>query len=302
MTDRDENLDSQDIDRELEQENNELQDQLEEEVQQEAPVDPEVQKAKANGYMTREEWEASGRDPAKFKTPEQFNKFGEAYPEFQEAIKSLKSKLDQRDKEIESVLEYQKRTAEREYQRARQQLEAELQQAREMGDGHGIERLVTERNKMEWQETQKQMQLAEQERQSTLQSFIARNKNWFGVDPVMTDECNRLEQQIRENAQRNGLPITWQQVAEGVENVMRFKYPDKVGVSREVQKPSLSISQSQSATNRDVGSLDSDSKVFQSLDSDYKHLYTATKRMLEKQGYKYTEKDFVNQLRKDGEI
>src|SRR5690348_11829111 len=80
---------SNELDQELEQE--EITSETTEdssEVQQEE--DPELGKAKQYGYLTKEQYIAKHGSEEGYKSPQEFNKFGESY----EMIKSIKTKLD----------------------------------------------------------------------------------------------------------------------------------------------------------------------------------------------------------------
>lgn len=268
-----------------------------------AEQQPEVvEKAKKTGYLTKEEYQAKYGTLEGFKTPDQFVKYGEAWNEVKDVIKNMQKQLGDRDKQIEALVKYQERTEERALQKVKVNLDAQLREAKQVGDVESIEKLIREKQKLEFQEAQQQQQRIEVERQNAAKAFEERNKHWYNINPIVTERAKLIDQEIRAYAQTYNIPLTYDQLAHQVEARLRLEFPDVVGISPHIAP---SISPSRSASNKSSPAsmgAEPEDRVFNNLDEEYKSIYVATKRMLEKQGKSYSKKEFINRLKKDGEI
>src|SRR5260221_4064288 len=133
-------------DEELPEEEEVLEENEPEEPQEpEEPEDDVVEKAKKFGHLSKEDWIAAGKDPNKYKTPEEFNKTGEVIDQ----LYSLKKKVDQRDREIQALIDYQQRTSVREFERAKQELEQRLASSKDDMDMEGVSRYTQELTRLQ---------------------------------------------------------------------------------------------------------------------------------------------------------
>lgn len=264
----------------------------------------QLEAAKKHGHLNEEEYQAKHGSLKGYKSPEQFNKYGEAWNEVTDVIKGMKKQLDERDKQLESLVKYQERIEDRAYQKARGELERQLQEAKNLGDVASVEYLTKEKAKQEFQESQKQVQISEQQRMETERQFMERNKHWYNINAQMTQRAREIDAAVRQEAQVYNIPLTYEALANQVEARLRFEYPDVMITGN---RTSPTISSTQSAVNRGTngtGLADSVDKVFNGLDEEHRSIYLAVKRGYEKSsgGKPYTKKDFINQLKKDGEI
>lgn len=267
--------------------------QVTEQVDEEQVEDETVQRAKKYGHLSREEWEAQGRDPDQWKSPEEFDKTGKILDQ----LYSMRKKLDQRDREIQSLVEYQERTSQREYERAKQDLEQRLQASKDDMDMEGVSHYTKELSRLEDREQQNQQQSVQQAHQEALQGFQQRNQHWFNdQNPDLKQRAIAIDQELKSiypNA-------TFDELAQKIEMRMQYEYPERVDGHA---KPRPSMSQSQSSVNKSTTEKTSTSKTFRNLPQDLKDTYHATKRIIEtRRGEEYSVNEFIEQLKRDGEL
>lgn len=301
----------------LEENNEQLNDELQEPAEDQQPIEaiqeeavqeetPELQKAKTYGYLTREEYIAKHGTDEGFKSPEQFNKFGESYGEVKDLLKGLKSKLDQRDKELEASLKYIENVRDREREKAKLDLANALQHAKEIGDVDRATELVREQTRQEMLEQQTRGNAIQDEAVKELSAFKERNKHWYNEQhPELVQRAAELDEQIRsgEFALKHGIPTptTYGQLARQIELVMKQEYPDLIGIP-EARQAAPVISQTSSDVNKSAQAK-SATRVFNSLSDDHKALYSGLSRLYEKStGNKLTYERFIQKLKDDGEI
>jgi hypothetical protein len=303
---------SDDQEQEQQEDTSEIQPEQEQDQEQEEtklevsqpPVVDETSRAKKHGYLSEEEYKAKHGSLEGFKSPEQFNKYGEAWNEVSTVIKNMQKQLSERDKAIESLVKYNERVEERAAQRARQELEQQLADAKRVGDVQAVEELTKEKAKLEFHTYQSVAQQAEQERQTVFQSFVERNKHWYGINPEMTNRAAEIDSEEMRKAHAAGINLNYQQLGNIVEARMRVEYPD-VMISRSTGNNAPTISVSQSSVNKSVNTSISDSadKIFNKLTSDQQVIFNIQNRALKRMGQReYTKKEFIEKLKKQGEI
>lgn len=266
----------------------------EEPERQEQDEENEVeQKAKKYGHLSKEDWIAQGKDPDQWKSPEEFNRTGEILDQ----LYSMKKQLDKRDREIQALVDYQQRTSEREYERAKQELEQKLTMAKEDMDMEAVSHYTKELSRVEDMEQQNKQQSIQEAHQAALSRFTERNKHWFNEqNPDLMTRAQVIDQELKSiypNA-------TFDELAQKIEMRMQYEYPDRVGGQA---KPKQTVSHSQSSVNKSAGTHRSSEMSFRKLPQELKDTYSATKRIIESQsGKEYSVKDFMEQLKRDGEI
>lgn len=278
---------------------------IESEVQEvEAIPEEEVKKAKRNGHLSREDYIAKYGSDEGYKSEKEFNKFGEVYPEIRESLKGLYKKLEQRDKELEAVIKYNQSVKEREQKAARQQLVEALKQAQELGDVEAVRQLTKQETQMELQEAQEAAQQVSHEIADVTRRFQERNP-WYNTDQEMTSRAMQLDQEIRQGRYAHIMPQpqNYEQLGNQIELLIKHEYGNRVNQATQVQqRQAPAISNTKSAIAKS-GVVETDaSRRFKTLSEDHKSIYRATKRMLEKLGNTYTEKEFIAKLERDGEI
>lgn len=287
----------------LEEQEEELSEEVKELGKQIKATPPIVEKAKKHGHLNKEQYIEKYGSADGYKDEEQFNKYGDAWGEVSDVIKGLQKKLEEQSKQTESLVKYNERVEDRAYQRARQQLEAQLQEAKNLGDVASVEHITKEKAKMEFQESQKVYQQHEQQRVAIENEFRTRNKHWFGINMEMTQFAKEKDAEIRAEAQRNNVPLTYESLARQLEAHLKATFPDQMIVNSKAA-PTISSANSAIAKGSRNQGTESVDKVFNGLDQELKSVYAATKRIYEKNsnGKPYTKEYFINRLKKDGEI
>jgi hypothetical protein len=263
-------------------------------VEQQEEDEPEVvERAKKYGHLSKEEWIAQGRDPKDWKSPGEFDKTGKVI----EQLYSLRKKVDQRDREIQALIDYQQRTSQREYERAKKDLESRLAASKDDMDMEGVAHYTKELIQLENTEQQSKVDRWQQDRQIAQQAFIERNQHWF--NDRNSDLMNRAIE--IDNELKSIYPnATFDELAQKIEKRMQYEFPERVMGDVRAKPP---VSVKGSAVNKTAVNKSSVSRTFQSLPQELKDTYNATKRIVESRGDReYTVSDFIEQLKKDGEL
>lgn len=256
--------------------------------EQQEPVSEVLQEVKKFGYKTKEEWIAEGRDPAKFKSPEDFKKFGETY----DLVQSLKSELREIRNENKELLEYQKRQAEVAVKQARAELEKQMQLARQAGDVNQIEHLAEQKVRMEEMQRQEAAARVMQTQAQVNMQFVERNKHWYNESrPELQAEAQERATRIF----RDNPSISYEAAAMQVESEMKWAHPE-INVQPSHQ-PSAHISANKSNINKsaaELGAPNSETRELKSLTPDQRAEYLSVKKILESNPkIKYTVQDYL---------
>ncbi len=294
--------------------NEEMKDELQEQPGTEEPVEleaveeqteetteqlnPEVEKARSKGWLSEEDYVKKHGTKEGYKSPEEFNEFGENYyKRAEENYKDLKKALERRDAEIAALVEYQKRTKDREFQRAKQEVEAQLKQAKEIGDGEAVEQLTKEKLKAEAEEMRVAHEQVEQARQATLNNFIKRNSYWYNESrPDLKAEAHMLDQRFKALNPN----LTFDEVGQMIEMQMKINHPE-LQVKTAPTQPTFSAANS-SVNKGSAERAPDDSRVFRTLSAEHRSIYNATKDVMKRSGIEYTQAEFIKRLKDDGEI
>lgn len=257
---------------------------VEEEVEE---VNEELEEAKKYGYLSKEEWEAQGKPAHKYKSPEEFNKTAKVIDQ----IYTLKKKVEQRDRELQAVIDYQQRTAQREYERAKQELQNNLANSKDDMDVEAVSHYTKELTRLEDMENSSHTQQRQQAQQSAQQSFIERNEHWFNDrNPDLKARAIEIDNELKDifpNA-------SYEDLAKKIENRMQYEHPERVlAGSRQSKGPGMSHTQS-SINKTAVVRKD----VFRNLSQEHRDTYQVYKRI----NPKITEADFIQRLKADGEL
>lgn len=259
-------------------------------------LDEEVKtKAKSHGHISKEDWIAQGRDPAKYKDEKAFEKFGEEYKEVAPHIKMLKDELRKKDKALDAVSSQISDIQKREYERGKREAEAALKQAKQLGDIDAVERITREQVQTDLTLQQQRAQQVYNEQIQASNDFQDRNKHWYNADHQdLMDKAVAAATEIKQLYPTKN----FQEVAEMVERRMKYEHPDVVntGIDREpVVAPRSGVNKS---------ALDSNStgdKEVRQLNSEQRREFAAIKKMVERVsgGISYTMKDYVKSLKRD---
>ena len=273
---------------------NEEESEKEESVEAPTEQDEVVERAKKYGHLSKEEWVAQGRDPNQWKSPEEFDKTGKIL----EQLYALRSKVDQRDREIKALVDYQQRTSQREYERAKQELEARLAASKDDMDMEGVAHYTKELTRLEHIEQTNKVQNVQQHQQEALEKFKERNQHWFNDrNPDLMNRAVEIDNQIKADIDAGNIKVnSLDDIAKMIEKRIEYEYPDRV-LGNRTQKPPM-ISPSQSSVNKTAAVKDSVSKTFKGLSQEHKDTFNVYKRL----NPNVTEAEFINRLKQDGEI
>lgn len=254
---------------------------------EESSEDPEVvERAKKYGHLSKEEWIAQGRDPAKYKTPEEFDKTGKVI----EQLYSLKKKVDQRDREIQALVDYQQRTSQREYERAKQELEQRLALSKDDMDMEGVARYSQELTRLQDREESSHIQQRQQMQQAAQAAFLERNAHWFNDrNPDLKQRAIEIDNEIKSlypNA-------TFEELAKKIETRMQYDYPERVLGQAKSRGPIASTGQS--SVNKTAVTK---THVLRNLSQEHRDTFNVYKRI----NPKITEAEFIQRLKVEGEI
>lgn len=257
-----------------------------EEKQEENEV---VERAKKYGHLSKEEWVAQGRDPNQWKSPEEFDKTGKIL----EQLYAMKKKVDQRDREIQALVDYQQRTSQREYERAKQELESRLAASKDDMDVEGVAHYTKELARLEHIEHSNQANNRQEQQQVALENFKDRNQHWFNDrNPDLVNRAVAIDAELKQlypNA-------SYDDLAAKIEARMQYEYPERVLGSRGHRPPALSPSHS--SVNKTVANKNNVSKTFKGLSQEHRDTFNVYKRI----NPNITEADFINRLKQDGEL
>lgn len=151
----------------------------------EEPEEPDIPEiAKRDGYipMTKDEWVASGRDPDKYMTPEEFARVGELRDSKELSKQALAKQNVQLESMMRDVLKNQERMIKEAAEKAREQALAEInaqqQEAIELGDTEKA--LELERKRLEHSKVEEKPEAPHIE--PAIQEWYDKNQHWFNVD------------------------------------------------------------------------------------------------------------------------
>ncbi len=261
-------------------------------------VDPEVvQKAKKNGHLNREDYIKKYGSDKGYKSPQEFNKFGDIYPEIKDALKTMNQKLAAREKDLEVTTNYIKSVREREREQARRDVLAALKEAEQMGDVQAVRHLTKEEAKLDYMDAQEVAKKATDDIHHAVSSFEQRNADWYNKDMEMTARATQIDQEIRQGRYAHIMPVptNYEQLANQIEVIVKNEFANRVQSKQNIrQAPALN--QAKSAISKPTGNVE---VKFKGLSNDHKLLFATLNRM---QGCAYTKEEFINKLKKDGEI
>lgn len=253
-------------------------------------------KPKGRGYLTKDQWVAEGRDPAKFKSKEEYEEFGEAYNVMKPHLDKFKQDLRQKDLIVQGIVKNVEEMKRQEAERIKSLVEAQLRQAKEVGDGDAIEKLSVQKENIQNQLKVQDNQALKDEETRVNNKFMERNGHWFNKDkfPDLFDEA--IEEEKRLALQQPGL--AYFQRVQRVEDYMKFQHPELSQVGRNNQDTHISSTQSGVNKTR-IGASGTEENLYRGLSGRDKTDFKAIKDTVEKlTGVKYTVKQFLDQSTK----
>lgn len=282
-----------------------LEDELQKELDAEGVVSEEAttedssaeSEAKKFGHLSKEEWEAQGRDPSKYKSEEEFVKYGNEYKEVKDLIKSLKEENKTYSKQIDILVDAHKRTAETAVQQARRELEAQLSAAKEYGDVASVEKLTQQKVTLDLQAAATQEKLLLDERTRIDQTFLDRNKHWFNqANPEMISKSQEVSNEIKQYYPN----LSYAEHVRRIEERMKFEHPEIVikegNAAPHIRSSNSGVAKS-TANSSTAGN--SEERLLKGLSATERAEYNTVRKLVEKiPGIKYTVSEYVTQNKK----
>lgn len=253
-----------------------------------------VERAKKYGHLSKEEWVAQGRDPNQWKSPEEFDKTGKIL----EQLYAMRKKVDQRDREIQALVDYQQRTSQREYEKAKQELESRLAASKDDMDMEGVAHYTKELTRLEHIEQNNQVIQAQQTQQEALERFIERNQHWYNDrNPDLVNRAVEIDNEIKADINAGRIKVnSLEDIAVMIEKRLGYEHPDRVLGQARSKKP-LVVSPNNSSINKSATTTNL-RKTFQNLSQEHRDTFNVYKRI----NPNITEAEFINRLKQDGEI
>jgi hypothetical protein len=197
------------------------------EIVDEVVVDPVEEQAKEQGWVTKEEWVAQGKDEKDHRTAKEFVERGELY----KSIHSTKRELLQAKAALDSLSRHHQYVYEKAFQDADKKLRQEMRAAVREGDHDAVDQIEQERAQLH-QEHQAKVTAFQREQAMAasfaqvppeLDAWMARNP-WYNNDVDMRFDADAEGQKyLVKGGTREGLLAH-------VEKKMKERFPEKFGI------------------------------------------------------------------------
>lgn len=292
MTDNEEYEEEKELDEEV---HDKLEPELLEESEEESSLDsiePET-KAKKFGHVSKEEWEKQGRDPAKWKSPEEFNEFGDTYDKLKTHIEaSFKKEISKRDTALDTIVSHIAEVREKEYLRGKQEVELRIKQAKEMGDVDAVEKLTEYKMSNERERTEVKQDTSINEIQAADTAFKENNKHWYNDQhPELVKAAQDAAVEIKgyyPNA-------SFIDIAKKVEQRMKYDYPDIVAAGSRPKTPAAQSNRSIINKSSIESSPQNEDRQYRTMTASQRSDFNEVRRMVEQvPGLKYTVKEYLS--------
>lgn len=193
-------------------------------------------KAMEKGWKPKEQF--SG-DPSEWKPAKQWLEFGELL----DTVHTLKRKDEEKQKQIETVLEISKKAQEKQREQILKELKQQHREAVEIGDVDAADKVVEEIHKIKNEETIPQATSKPLIGQEDMNAFMERNKHWFNDEP---ENFKMRQEAIDYDAYllKTQPSIPPKERFERVERMVKSNYPQKFENPRQNQ-PSPVMRQSE---------------------------------------------------------
>lgn len=270
-------------------------------VDQQQDIEPEViEKASKHGHLSREDWIAQGRDPTKWKSPQEFVEFGDSYNKLKPHLDMLKKEISKRDVALDAIVNHINDLKVKERESVRREYEAALANAKSMGDIQEVERLAQEKANYLIQQQQQQVQTVQQEQSRVEQDFLARNASWYNdQNPELMRETQRAVTEISQFYPN----LSFAEVARKAEARVKYEHPE---LERQDRPVSPQIASNMSSVNKSMADTrsPSDDRAFNTLSKPLKSEYEEIKHIVERTGLglTYTKQEYIADLKRKGDL
>lgn len=196
-------------------------------VETQATASPVEVQARDQGWVSKNEWVASGRDADEWRPAKEFVDRGELY----KSIHNTKRELKQTQAALTALQSHHRYIFEKAHEQALRDLKAERKQAMRSDDIDRVEAIETEIEKankehqMAANELARQQQAAQQVVNTDYEQFVDKNP-WYLTDGGLKDEADAIGfVYMNKGGAKEGL-LTH------VEREIKKRFPDKFGVRK----------------------------------------------------------------------
>lgn len=198
---------------------------------QEETNDPRMERAIADGWTPREEWEG---DPAQWVDFQEFNVRGELMGRIKEQSSILnqnKRQMEDMQKAIGDLVSMNDKMAEREYTKIMKNLRKAKAEAIEIGDGEkvaaieeDIDNLKEQRQKHEKAPPNVSKQPNQQDNPEVTAWLAKKENQWFNTDRAMRDAATGIAQAILKDDQNLSPGVVLERMTSEMKELMPHKF------------------------------------------------------------------------------
>ena len=155
-------------------------------------AEPEEDIAKKDGYMSKEDWIASGKDPEQYMTQEDFERVGQLRDDKSVTRQQLSKEYVQTQAMLKEVMKNQQKmlTDAEERVRAETLASIEKQQKEAIEDGETEKAIELEREKLKHTEKPDDTPDDTPQIEAGVQDWVDKNSSWYSVDQSATNLMN----------------------------------------------------------------------------------------------------------------
>ena len=187
-------------------------------------VDPVEEQAKEQGWVTKDEWVAQGKDEKEHRSAKEFVDRGELY----RSIHSTKRELQQTRAALDSLAKHHQFVYNKAYQDAMQELKLERRAALKDGNTEAVEAIEEDMAKLDTEHKEKTQAFVQEQNAARqgpppeLDAWMTRNQ-WYTNDEELRDEADAIGMiYLRKGGDKTKL-------LNHVETKMKQKFPEKFG-------------------------------------------------------------------------
>lgn len=220
---------------------------------------PVEQSAKAQGWVTKDEWVAQGKDPNEHRSAKEFVDRGELY----KSIHTTKRELKQTQAALTALQRHHQYVFEKAHQQAVRDLKMEKRLAMRDGDLERADELDEQIGQVVMQHQQEKAEIAravqvEQGPPPEFQAFLDSNQ-WYITDKEMRDEADAIGFVYINNGGNRADLFPY------VAKKMREKFPEKLGVRRAAPSPTVSGDRTARSKANDIQLDETETQIMKSL-------------------------------------
>ena len=244
-----------------------------------------------DGFITKEEWVAKGRDPEEWRDPEEFKERGDKIlPIVKKDRDRLKEEVSALRGDIEKIIEFNNKQEERlrqeGYNQALKEIESRRKEAVDNADYDELKKADADRDKIII-EKNKHVQPTNQS-DPVFEDFKNRNA-WYQTDKELTDWADNEGAAIATTAMKRGKNRA--DAFNDVETAIKKLFPEKFENKNREKAPSVETEATAKSKSGNGKGWDviADPKERATAKASFKRIQTA----MELKGRKYTEADYL---------